>query len=69
MHSTTITWGSQVCVISDLVKQGSLAHKNVHFEPFLPPMTPETVHRGDSDVPQNSQIFLFPEVNVPPISQ
>ena len=43
----------------------SLEHKNVHFDPFLPQMTPKTVHRGDSDVPQNSQMFLFPEVNVP----
>ena len=42
-----------------------LEHKNVHFDPFLPQMTPKTVHRGDSDVPQNSQMFLFPEVNVP----
>ena len=37
----------------------------MHFDPFLPQMTPKTVHRGDSDVPQNSQMFLFPEVNVP----
>ena len=43
----------------------SLVHKNVHFDPFLPPMTPKTVHRGDNDVPQSSQIFMFPEVNVP----
>ena len=44
-------------------REFSLADKNVHFDPFLPPMTAKT--RGDSDVPQNSQIFLFPEVNVP----
>ena len=43
----------------------SLAHKDVHFDPFLPQMTPKTVQRGDSDVPRNSQMFLFQEVNVP----
>ena len=43
----------------------SMAHKSVQFDPFLPPMTPKTVNRGNNDVPQNSQIFLFPEVNVP----
>ena len=47
----------------------SLEHKNVHFDPFLPQMTPKTVHRGagrgDSVFHQNSQMFLFPEVNVP----
>ena len=45
----------------------SLEHKNVHFDPFLPQMTPKTVHRGDSesDVPQNSQMLLFPEVMSP----
>ena len=42
----------------------------MHFDPILPQMTPKTVHRGDSDVGdsdvlQMSQMFLFPEVNVP----
>ena len=32
----------------------SQADKNVHFDPLLLPMTPKTVHRGDSDVPQIS---------------
>ena len=31
-----------------------LAHKNGHFDHFLPPVTPKTVKRGDNDVPQNS---------------
>ena len=39
----------------------SLAHKDVHFDPFLPQMTPKTVHRGDCDVPQNSQMSLYPD--------
>ena len=43
----------------------SLAYKNGHFDPFLHAMTPKTVQEGDNDVPQNSHIFQFPEVNVP----
>ena len=30
-------------------------------------MTTKTVQRGDNDVPQNSKIFLFPDVNVPEV--
>ena len=45
----------------------SLVHKNVHFDPFWSLMNPDTVHKRDSDVPRNSPVFLFPEVNIPQI--
>ena len=37
----------------------SLVHKNVHFDPFLPQMTPKIGHRGDSDVPKIHKCLCF----------
>ena len=50
----------------------SLAHKNVHFDPFWSLMTPKTVQGdggGRNVVSQNSQILLFLKVHVPKIFQ
>ena len=63
---TSVTlWNLESTSYIEVTTGFSLVHKNVHFDPFSPSVTPKTVQRGDNDVPQNSQVFLLPEVNVP----
>ena len=37
----------------------SLVHKNLHFDPFWPPMNAKTAQIGDNDIPQTHRTLTF----------